>query len=136
MRQSALAAIRWLVLVGAALGSAGCCGQRPSVLCVMPWAASIVIIDGTGNTVPGAFARVSGPVLGSFCRPGSDASVCEVACSEGRCEVFGHSGTYQVEVGAPGFQSQRMSINVRDKTGRCDPCESVATAKIRITLTS
>jgi hypothetical protein len=136
MRHSAPSAIRRLVLIGAALGCAGCCGQRPNVLCVMPRAATIVVIDGAGNAVPGAFVRVSGPVLGSFCRPGSDASVCELACNEGRCDVFGHSGTYHLEVGAPGFQSQRTSITVRDTTGRCDPCESVAAANIRIALTS
>ena len=135
MRHSTpLPAVRPLVALAMALGSAGCCGERPGVVCPMSKAASIAVIDATGNAIQGAFVRVSGPVLGSFCLPSSDGGACDVACAEGHCVVWGHSGTYEFEATAPGFLRKRISVDVRDTSGRCDPCESVAPANIRIAL--
>lgn len=124
-----------LAVLGLVLSSVGCCGTRLNVNCPLPLAVTINVVDADGGaSIQGAVVHVSGPVLESYCAPSADPSVCEVHCAGGSCWVPGHSGTYALEVGAPGFQSTRLSVIVRDRNERCEWCEAVATASLHVAL--
>lgn len=123
-----------LAVVGVALSSFGCCGERPFIVCPMPIAMVIEVVDAGGGPVPGMVVQVSGPLLETSCRPGSAPGFCEAPCKDGTCYVWGHSGTYVVDVDAPGFQSTQFTASARDKDQRCPWCEILDTASLRIVL--
>ncbi|MFI5183340.1 MAG: hypothetical protein ACHQNV_02995 [Vicinamibacteria bacterium] len=105
-----------------ALALASCGEDCGAILCPVDIA---VIIDvraaGTGGSVPGAF------VLASSSATGSELVPCIL-----ECVVFGPDGTYNLEVGAPGFQTARRSVMVRG-TRHCE-CRIVATERLDVVL--
>ena len=103
------------------------CGDDPvcvSPPCPQPVAIQMTVRTGASQSgVAGTFVRVSGANDG--------------ACggSAGSCVVFGYAGTYQLDVGAPGFQTVHRTVEVTGKSAAgCGTCPSVNTQQLDIVL--
>ena len=103
------------------------CGDDPVCVigpCPQPVAIQITVRASAAETgVAGTFVRVSGAGDG--------------ACggSAGSCVVFGYAGTYQLEIGAPGFQTVHRTVEVTGKSALgCGTCPSVNTQALDIVL--
>jgi hypothetical protein len=87
-----------VVALGVVLTS---CREDCVATCPLPVA---VIVHVTGGVVPGpvegVFIRTAGD------RTGAGANVCRTEAPGSICTVPGHAGTYELEVGAPGFQTR------------------------------
>jgi hypothetical protein len=82
-----------------------------------------VTAGSAAGPVNGAFIQVLGGT--NFCRPQADASVCSVP---------GSAGTYDLDVGAPGFQTTHRTVMVHGtSSGRC-ACEIATTEHLTIVL--
>jgi hypothetical protein len=116
-----------LVLLGLFAGGCGS-GECPVLPCLAPIAVAVdVTAGGSAAGVPGAFVQVAG---------GSSISCDQAAGST--CLVPGGAGTYQLVIGAPGFQSVNRTVTV---TSLNDPnatrgcgCAQVVTQHLDITL--
>ena len=92
--------------------------------CPFPIAVLVTVRASTSqNAVTGAFVRVSNQ---------------EMQCTGGQlaqCLVSGYRGTYELDIGAPGFQTVHRTVQV---TGtdyvKCGPCPRVDTQQIEIAL--
>lgn len=94
--------------------------------CVLPIAVEITVSNrATHSTVPGAFIVV-----------GSGASTQQAPCVQGEetvCRAMGGSGTYELDISAPGYQTVHRRVEVTGTTPTCG-CESVDLQKLQIAL--
>lgn len=114
-----------LLLVPAVLGMAlVSCGE---CLTSCPLGMAVIVrvtAPPAGGPVNGAFIQVSGAITNP-CTPQADASVCNVP---------GPAGRYELEVGAPGFQTTHRTVTVHGtSSGRCG-CEIATTEYLTIVL--
>ena len=107
--------------------SAFACGGDPTCValpCPFPVAIQVSLRTGTSQAVSGAFVRISG--MG------------DAGCSDGPtafCTVPGYAGTYQLDGGAPGFQTVHRTVEVTGKTDvGCGKCPFVDTQHLDIVL--
>jgi hypothetical protein len=102
------------------------CFPTPTAPCPLPLALAInVTAVPTGGPVSGAFVEVSGAVIATIpCSTGTDATV---------CHVLGYAGTYDLEVGAAGFQTTQRSVRVQGTTPACG-CATVAIEHLSVVL--
>jgi hypothetical protein len=77
----------------------------------------------SGGAVPGSFVQTpgyGGPLL----------------CNESpgtTCRLLGSTGTYQLDIGAPGFQTVHIVVEVKGTTVKCG-CGTVETEQLSIAL--
>ncbi len=94
--------------------------------CVLPIALEITVSNAnTHASIPGAFIVV-----------GSGGSSQQSPCTQGAetvCIAPGGSGTYEVDIGAPGFQTIHRSVVVTGHTPKCG-CESVDLQRLQVAL--
>jgi hypothetical protein len=100
----------------------GCAGheclQPP---CPLPLAITVTVTDAaTGGPLNGATLHVSG------------ATTATIPCNT-LCYVPGTAGTYVLEVGAPGFQSRRLTLAVEGTTPECG-CPTVVAQSLNIAM--
>jgi hypothetical protein len=89
--------------------------------CPMPLALRVRVTDAaTHGPVPGATLQVSG------------ATNTGMPC-EAQCYVPGTAGTYVLDVSAPGFQSQRLTVAVQGTNPECG-CPTTMTQDLEIAL--
>ena len=93
--------------------------------CAFPIAIQVSVHTGTSQSgVAGAFVRTSG-TSDTPCAGGSAAP----------CIVSGYAGRYQLDVGAPGFQTVHRTVDVTGKSASgCGTCPSVDTQQLDIVL--
>ena len=106
------------------------CSGRDAADCIIPPCALPVAVEvavtssGAGGPVPGAFVTASGAMSGQgFCRQGAATT----------CDVMGAVGTYELDVGAPGYQTVHRQVVVAGTTPACG-CTSVDTQRITLAL--
>jgi hypothetical protein len=91
--------------------------------CPLPVAIEIAISTSSSTTaIPGAFVQVAGNT---------------VPCSAGpatTCVIVGTSGTYALDIGAPGFQTVHRSVEVSGTNAGCNTCGSVDTQHLAVAL--
>ena len=108
-------------MLGAAAASFACSHECLALPCALPVAVVVSVTSGTpGAAVAGAVVRVTG------------AATTTLPC-EGLCRVPGTSGTYDLEVTAPGFATVRRSVTVQGTNPPCG-CPSVVTENVAVTL--
>lgn len=93
--------------------------------CPLPLAITISVTAGAGGgSIGGAFVKVSGAIVSTIpCNAGPGTT----------CYVPGGAGTYNLEVGAPGFQSAQRTVVVQGKNPECG-CPIVATEHLDVAL--
>jgi len=92
--------------------------------CPFPIAVNLTVRATSQNAIVGAFVRVSGQG-NSPCTDGSVAL----------CFVSGYAGTYELDIGAPGFQTVHRTVQVTGNDGpRCGGCPRVDTQQLDIAL--
>jgi hypothetical protein len=103
------------------------CGDDPVCVippCPFPVAIQVSVHTGTSQSgIAGAFVRASG--------------TSELPCADGPsrpCIVSGYAGTYQLDIGAPGFQTVHRTVEVTGKSGGCGTCPSIDTQLLDIAL--
>jgi hypothetical protein len=93
--------------------------------CALPLALTVTITRAfSGGPVSGAFVNVSGPFTAL------------VPCTQGpgtTCDVLGTGGTYELDIGAPGFQTLHRSVTVPATSRPCG-CQQVETQHLDVTL--
>jgi hypothetical protein len=108
----------------AATFALGCGGSE----CVTPPCALPVAVSVTVTSV------VSGlPITNAFVKPANGSSI---ACNQGSgntCLVTGGSGTYELDVGAPGYQTVHRTVVVTGTTPACG-CETVNREQVNVGL--
>jgi hypothetical protein len=116
-------AILTLLIIPSVLACGGdaVCIVQP---CPFPIAVVVTVRAGTSPAaVPGAFVRVSNQ---------------EIPCTGGPfnpCIVSGYRGTYELDIGAPGFQTVHRTVQITGTDAvRCGPCPRVDTQQLDITL--
>jgi hypothetical protein len=101
------------------------CSDLPCVALPCPLPVAIEIAVNAGNStaaIPGAFVQVAGST---------------VPCTQGpatTCAVVGTSGSYELDIGAPGFQTVHRSVVVSGTNSGCGTCGSVDTQHLTVTL--
>jgi hypothetical protein len=97
------------------------CLQTP---CFLPIALTITVTASTsGAPVNDAFVQATGTTGHILCNQASGNT----------CYIFGGAGTYELEVGAPGFQSAQRTEVVGGNNPECG-CASVDTKHIDVAL--
>jgi hypothetical protein len=124
-----LAALLELAALGLTLASCSNgneCLPIPTAPCPLPLALTInVTAIAIGGPVSGAFVDVSGAAIATIpCSTGTDTTVCYVP---------GYAGKYNLEVGAPGFQSTQQSVTVPGTNPTCG-CATAATEHLSVAL--
>lgn len=108
-----------------AVSALAACGSECVIPpCVPPFAVQVAVHQSTSTTgIPGAFVRVTGssdiPCTGGAASP---------------CLIPGSAGTYQVDIGAPGFQTTHRSVDVAGDAAGCNSCGSVQMQHLDIAL--
>lgn len=101
-----------------------CCGKCLSIPCPMPIAISVNVTAG----------GVPGPVKGAFIRVNfGDAYGCAIGVTASICSVPGYGGAYDLEVGAPGFQTTHRTVTVHGTSRDCG-CDTVTPEYLTIVL--
>ena len=102
------------------------CGSEECVIppCIEPLAATVTLQSNVaGRALDGAFVRFNG----------NDADCSGTGTVV--CHVRGNAGTYELDVGAAGFQSVHLSVNVQPaSTAKCG-CPGADTQALTIALT-
>jgi hypothetical protein len=110
------------LLIGPFLLSCG--GDCVVPPCPFTIAIEVIVRSGTSSSgVAGAFVRVAG---------GTD-----IACSGGQsapCHVPGGAGTYQLDIGAPGFQTVHRTVQVQGTSAGCNTCGSFDLQHVDVVL--
>jgi hypothetical protein len=108
-----------------ALVVAGC--YEPCVFppCISPLAVQVVV------TADGSIA----PVKDAFVREDAGIVTNNVPCtgSPARCEIRGYARTYNLEIGAPGFQTVKRSVVVSADKSSCG-CPSATLERVEVSL--
>jgi len=103
------------------------CGDDPVCVippCPFPLAVVLTVHASTSQVgITGAFVRVPGysdmPCTGGAVSP---------------CIVSGYAGTYQLDIGAPGFQTVHRTVEVTGKSAGCGTCAQVDTQHLDVAL--
>jgi hypothetical protein len=101
------------------------CSDLPCVAlpCPLPLAIEIVLnANNSTAAIPGAFVQVGGNTVP--CTQGSATA----------CLIAGTSGAYELDIGAPGFQTVHRSVQVSGTSAGCGTCGSVDTQHLTVTL--
>ncbi len=109
-----------------ALSAIACGSDSPCVTvpCPLLIAINVTVTAGTSSAaVPGAFVHVpqSSPDLPCTQSPGST------------CEIRGGIGTYELDIGAPGFQTVHRTVTVTGQSATCG-CGVVNTQQLLVSL--
>ena len=111
-----------------ALCSVSCGGTAAECLalpCPLPLAVTITVTSSASTgAISGAFVSVAG---GGF----SSALPCNG--SPARCSVSGYAGTYQLDIGAPGYQTTHRAVVVSGNSPACG-CASAETQHLDVAL--
>ncbi len=120
-----------LCVVGSALTTCGC-GCPPTTALCPPLRAVIINVTARGTTgaVNGAFLQVSGPTLDGA---STETIPCQAGLGGSVCVVGGYAGKYDLEVGAPGFQTTLRTVTVEGGGHRCG-CYTVMTEQLDVAL--
>jgi len=118
-----------LILAVAVLAS---CGGTSSSWCPCPAPLfELTVTTASGEAANGVVASVSGPTTGAMdCSPTTgNATLCYLGTST--------SGTYSVQVTAPGFQAANVSavVSVATATTGACICETVTTSPSNLSVT-
>lgn len=118
--------MRILVAVAALMLTSSCGdGVCPAVPCPVSIAVEVNVASSGGAQVPGLSVAVTGP---------SGTVPCQTSGAT-QCMVSGSRGTYQLDIGAPGFQSVHRTVQVTSSgTHGCNTCDIVDTQHLNITL--
>jgi hypothetical protein len=102
------------------------CGSEECVIppCLEPLAVTVTLQSSVaGRTLDGAFVRINGN--------DTDCAGTETVV----CHIRGSAGTYELDIGATGFQSVHRSVNVQAaSTAKCG-CPGAETQELSISLT-
>jgi hypothetical protein len=109
------------ILCGMAIVSTSCGHECLALPCALPLAVVINLTAATSASVEGATVAVSG------------ATTALVPCPGGTCRVPGTSGTYELDVTAPGFVPVRRTVTVQGSNPPCG-CPTVVTETVAIAL--
>ncbi len=91
--------------------------------CPLPLAIRLSVTASGGGAVEGVVVTVSGAARTTLpCRPEATASICSVG---------GYGGVYELEVKAPGFETQTRSVSV---TGTMPDCSCPTTTPLSLDL--
>ena len=94
--------------------------------CAVPFAVQVTVTAaGSGAPVPGAFVAVAGPVSGQ--------GACAQAAVGTQCAVAGGAGTYELDVGAPGYRTVHRQVVVAGTAPPCG-CPSAETQHVDVAL--
>jgi len=98
------------------------CVQPP---CALPLAVTVGVTSSvSGAAVANAFVSATKPFAGTFpCGVGPD----------GTCPVLGTAGTYELDVGAPGYQTVHRTVTVAGTTPPCG-CVQLQTQHLDVAL--
>jgi hypothetical protein len=92
----------------------------------MPLAIRLNVTASGGGAVEGVVVTVSGAARATLsCRAEATSSICSVP---------GYGGVYELEVKAPGFETQTRSVSVAGTMPDCG-CPTTATADVELALT-
>lgn len=97
---------------------------------VPPCAPPLAVIANVSSSLPGkavdsVFVRVNGSSsLPAFCGGSSTVT----------CYIGGSGGTYELDIGAPGFQTIHRTVNVGAEAGQPCGCDRVNTETISVAL--
>jgi hypothetical protein len=110
--------------LGLGLVAAAACSDGPCVIppCVYTFAVRIRISSGAGAAVANAFVKDAST--------GASAGSCDAA----GCMVGGGRGTYDLQIGAPGFQSVNRTVVVTGSEPSACGCPRVDTQTIDVSL--
>jgi hypothetical protein len=78
-----------------------------AVPCALPEAVTITVTSTTGAVVAGAFIQESALNGPRQCTPTTGST----------CQVLGGAGKYELDIGAPGFQTVHRTVNVSSAGG-------------------
>jgi hypothetical protein len=116
--------------LGAVVAGLGACGHHECPACFAPGPAIEIRV-----TAQGAPGPVSGVwVVASRATPGSasQTTACNGESDASVCRVFGEAGTFNLQVGAPGFDSRQLTVTVSGTSGEC--CYTVGTQRVSVVL--
>ena len=96
------------------------CGSDVCIIppCLAPMAVALTV--GSSST--------AGAISGAFVRSGGNTIPCAQTCF-----VPGGAGTYDLDVGAPGYQTVHRTVVVRGTTPECG-CPSTETVQLSVAL--
>ena len=107
---------------------AAACGSdsRPCIVtpCPMQFAAVVTI----------ASSASSAPVSGAFVNEVAPSASTQNLCNGDSCYVPGGPATYQLDVGAPGFTTQHLTVTVTGTSEQKCGCGSVDTKQLMVVL--
>jgi hypothetical protein len=121
-------AVLALACAGAILASCGMSDDDAECHppCPLPSAIRLSVTAAGGGAVPGVVVTISGAARGTAsCRPEATATICSVP---------GYRGVYDLEIQAPGFETQKRSVSVAGTMPDCG-CPTTATADVELALT-
>lgn len=113
-----LRALPVLLLAGACGGEADCIVPP----CALPLAIEVSVAAGaSGLPVSGATIAVAGPLTGGG------------PCQGSTCHVLGPAGTYEIDVGAPGYAMVHRQVVVPGSNPPCG-CPTVEAQRLTVAL--
>ena len=121
-------AVAGMALTTCAALTLASCGEDHACLalpCAMPAAVEVRITWASGDPVAGATVRVTGATTTTV--------ICNGGALGNMCVVPGVGGSYQLEVGASGYQTTRRSVTVVGSTPACG-CPQVQTEHLDLVL--
>lgn len=116
---------RAYALLGCILPAVGCSSDCLVYPCPLSLAIELTITTSDTRKPP------AGLTVGF----GNNASPSTSCDSSGLCRLLGGVGTYQVVVGAPGYATQQIEVNVTGDSPGCNTCGHVDVQRRDITLT-
>jgi hypothetical protein len=123
LRGPGLRSVLTCLLAGAtacASGSADCVIPP----CALPVAVTVAVTSSiSGGAVAGSFVQARGYSSPLPCNQSPGTT----------CYVLGSAGTYQLDIGAPGFQTVHIAVEVKGTSAKCG-CGTVEAAHLSIAL--
>lgn len=118
------AVLRCVVLTLGVIACGSAAGDCISPPCALPLAVTVsVTTASTGAPLTGAFVDAPGYAAGVQCNQAPGTT----------CSIMGEAGTYQLDVGAPGFQTIHRTVVVTGTSAACG-CPSTQTQHIDVAL--
>ena len=94
--------------------------------CPLPVAVEVTVTDAaSGAAVAGAFVSTAGMV--------GEPAPCRSSGAETLCDVRGGAGTYEIDVGAPGYRTVHRQVVVAGERAACG-CSGVTTQRFSLGL--